>query len=164
MEWMETLKENLSMLIIIVLILAVGGLSLNSFRNSIQAGISTTAINNESVTWVNNTYTALANSNNIGLSCNSVSNNSAWTVIINPGNYTCTTSGIRLTQNTSAPFATAVFVNYSYTPYNAAYNVTSNGMIGATNASAQFGSIGTLMAVAALIGVVITAFYLSSKY
>ena len=46
---------------------------------------------------------------------------------------------------------------------SAAYNVSANGLTGTLNASAQFGTIGTLLGVAALVSVVVGAFYIAQR-
>ncbi len=125
-----------------------------------------TAVVNETVTWSNGTFVAFAKTaTDARISCSNVYNNAAGGATtpanqtIGTGNYTCTDNGINLT-TASENITTTVLVDYTHKPFTAEYNVTDRGETGMFNISAQFGNMGTIIAVVIIIGMLLSAFLL----
>ncbi len=159
---LETMKSMIFTLLVVVLVAAAAGLALDAFRTSTTDNIPSTSVTNESVTFTNATQVPFATDGGVvSLTCLSVSNASDWnnaSDIIGVANYTCSVSGITLTDVGGLEASGSIFVNYSYVPKTTAYNASDGGLEGLSNASSYFSTIGTMIGVAALIGIVITAF------
>lgn len=168
---LEGLKQGVPALIFIVLIIATLSLALSSFQSNILKDTAATRVSNESVTWINGTFVQFATPNNLGATCFNVTQSGGGAVLGNtqffeimPGNYTCNERGINVSPSVLGfNYTSTILVTYNVKTPNAQFNVTKEGLTGTLNASSFFGVIGTLLGVAALIAIVITAFYVGQR-
>ena len=157
---LQEMKGAIILLAVVALIGTATAIALDAFRSDIAGDMSLTTVVNESVTYTNNTFTALANNARAVLTCIEVRNGSANADIISPSNYTCTEgAGINvLLTDASGEIDTNVNVSYSYSDGDEGYNVSNAGLTGIQNTTGYLGTIGTIIGVAVLIGIVILAF------
>lgn len=158
-------------LVMVALIAATGALTLDAFKTDIGEDVVGTQTTNETVVWTNATVTTLANSGvAYDITCINVWNNvTGYTSLgttdangsVSSTYWTCTESGITLTDTSDEEFNVTrdVQVTYTYKVGNHQRNVTVEGELGIANASDFLSTIGTLLGVAALVLVIATAFY-----
>lgn len=112
-------------LVTIGVILVVGLLVLANMKTQIAGQLPSRTSINESVTWTNNTLAQLAYRNVYSLSCNTVYNGTNG-VVIGAGNYTCSTTGITIINQTDVSFKSPALVTYTFQPFDEGYNATSS--------------------------------------
>ena len=112
----------------IAVLLTIGLVILQQFQTSIGDRISATSVSNESVTYVNATNVALANTGFEFGSCSAVRN--ASHAVVGAGNYTCSASGIIATNTTGSGLenSNTIYVDYSYKAGDAAYTATGTNI------------------------------------
>ena len=90
--------------------------------------ITTGTATNESYSYTNNTLAALTYSPTAAagtVACTAVYNNTANTVTIGSGNYTCNNAGLIVTDTKTSGWATTLYVTYTYKTADYAYNASS---------------------------------------
>ena len=122
----EQLQGLIVALVVIGMVLVVGFLIFAETKDQVVDLISTSTATNESFTYTNATLTALAHSpGSVELSCSALYNDTANTVTIGSGNYTCTTGGITVTDTEGLGLASTLYVTYTYKTADYAYNASS---------------------------------------
>jgi len=116
---LDGLKENLTALVLITVLIGAGAIALDSFQDNIEAD------------------NPCANSSNL------------WNASM----------GKCLTVNTTGVWTSGAGTYATI----GQYNITESGLTGTTNAADFFPTIGTLLGVAALIAVVVGAFYFVAR-
>jgi len=150
-------------------VIAGGAIALNDFQDDRIGTISETTVTNESVTLTNGTAVAVANNYVVSITLVETNNTEPAYEPLSTSNYT--TDRLESFQpariNMSGqPNATATaLVTYTYRDELSTYdaNVTSEGLEGLSNATSYLSTIGTLLGVAALILVVMGAFWFAGK-
>ncbi len=123
----EQLQGLIIALVIIGMVLVVGFLIFAQTKDQVVDMISTSTATNESFTYANATLTALTHSSgSVELTCSALYNDTANTVTIGSGNYTCTTGGITVTDaDGTLGFPATMYVTYTYKTADYAYNASS---------------------------------------
>jgi len=107
----------------IAVVLFVGLVIIGQLQTTTIDAITATSYSNESFTFANATATALSGTC-VGdtISCSALYNNSANTVEIGSGNYTCSGSSITVTDNEGLNLPATLYVDYSCKNASTAYN------------------------------------------
>jgi len=159
---MANMNEMITMIVLLVLIAfvgAAGSIALSSFQDNAALDLATTAVTGEAVTYVNNSYVGLAQGATAKLSCTTVVDSNG--TLVSPGNYTCSRGlGIDILNvgGWTSGATTAITVNYTYAEGDVTFNATGNGLLAEVNLSNQLATIGTIIGIAVLIGIIISAF------
>jgi len=158
---LDSLKDWIVALTLVVFIGAIGALALNAFRDNIEVG-ETTSVVNETVTIASGAG-IVSQSGELYVSLSAIRNETATTgatYTLSVDDYNVTTGHLTIAGNRTD---TSVYADYvHYTP-TAQRNITNHGITGTINASSYFGTMGTIMGVAILIMLVIGAFYVIRK-
>lgn len=158
------MKEYIVTIAIIVMLGATLAIAITDFRGNIDT--SSSSVVNESdgtnLIWGNNTDMTV-DFVGVGISVSSISNCSGGDYSqVSPDNYTVTSSTGTIQCNTNSSWfpkdGDAMCINYSYIPMDSAYNISSNGLGGIKNSTEYIDTTGTIIGIAILIGVVVTAF------
>ena len=161
---LDKFKEAIAALVLVALVIAALALALDGFQDGIEEDLVSVTSGNESFSYTNATSASLNIDCFSGISCSAVVNGTTG-VLIGSGNYTCSDRNITVYDNdvggvnSTYGWASTLYVIYSCNPKDYAYNVTEEGLEGISNSSSYLSTIGTLLGVAALIAVVIMAFY-----
>lgn len=159
---MVELSELKTAVILILLIAMVGSavsIAISEFQDQ-QDNAAAITINNESLVFTaanNNTAIALAHGGR-SVTCNRIYNYTNLTAdnIIDSSRYSCATNGVTL--NDTNITAGTIYVNYTYEEFSQAQNISEDGLVGIGNTTEFLGTIGTIIAVMALVGIVVAAF------
>jgi len=156
---LKDMKGAVLLIAVIALIGAATAIGLVAFRDDIASDMDTITIVNESLTYTNNTYSALTNNAKAILTCIEVRNNTANADILPASIYTCTNGlGIKVIADEDFNITAGVNVSYSYSDGDYAYNTSEYGLEGVLNTTNYLGTIGTIIGVSVLIGIVVLAF------
>lgn len=160
---LEDMKGAVVLLGLVALIGAAVGIALDDFKDDIASDATATTFNNLTKTIANGTTAVFAECvENVAL--NSVtlySNASAGALPIAAGNYTITGNTLALALDTTAVIgagAASKNVSFSCGTRGSAYNTTISGLDGVSNSTGYLDTIGTIIGVAVLIGIVVLAF------
>ena len=156
---LEDMKGAIILLALIAFIGAAVGISLSSFQTQIAKDIPTTTASEENTTWTNATWTSLtySGSSTAALTCTSVTNDTDNTELAT-SKYSCSpTHGILIT-NAIDDISKYVNVTYTYAIADEEYNISQSGLDGVENSTGYLDTIGTIIGVAVLIGIVVMAF------
>lgn len=157
MDWAENFKSGIVAIILIAIIAAALAIAMDSFQDNIEEEASDATIYNESLTYTNATATHVTKADLLR-SCDNVWNGTDG-VLIGSGNYTCSNAGVTIT-NEDVLLASTVLVTYTFAEENYAYNATRQGLIGSDNATSYLSTIGTMIAIGALLAIIFFAFML----
>jgi len=161
---MDDMKNMIILLALIALIGAASGIALNDFKDDVKKDLDSNAINNE-------TETSLTNSSTVG--CTSVNTGTTYYILANAtgmviddySNWTYISSA-----NMTIEEGGGITVNYpdvannfSKVTYNClsldnAYNISDYGLNSLDNSTSYLDTIGTIIGVSILIGIVVLAF------
>ena len=161
---LEDMKGAIVLLALIALIGSAAAIALSDFRDDVAADIGSNYLittTNETVTWTNATYVTLTNMGRAKIVCNTVYNNTENTFLITGitgVTYSCDTNGIIVTDENGTDLGSDVYVTYQYSDGSDAYNSSAKGLDGVANTTGYLGTIGTIIGVAVLIGIVVLAF------
>ena len=158
----DELSKLVPILVGIGIVLTIGFLIFAEVIDFAEGEISATQVNNESVTWTNNTVVGLAHTDALDVTClfvyNNLSGSTAGTTevpantTLTAANYTCSNKGILVNDIGGLLFNISknVRVSYTYKAPNYAYNGTQE----TTNATASIpGWLGIF--VIAIIGLIL---------
>jgi len=152
---LKDMKGAIILLAVIAFLGSAAAIALNDFRDSVD--LPTGSDSNESVVWTNQTAVSLDQACVSGVSCNNLYNDTAQAVNLGAGNYTCSGDTITITDD-GAQAPSTVYLNYSCSVADDAYNTSTSGLTGVSNTTGYLGTIGTIIGVAVLIGIVVLAF------
>lgn len=154
------MKGAIVLLGLIALIGAALGIALDDFRDDIEDDMDSAVSMNESFTLDNTTAIGLNGVETL-ISCDAVHNGTSGTeadVLIPSGNYTCS-DGVGITWiQPETSLASTLYVTYTYGVKNEPYNTTTSGLFGVSNSTDYLDTIGTIIGIAVLIGIVVMAF------
>lgn len=127
---LEQLQGIILVLIVTGILLVVGFLIFAETQEQVIDLMTTSTATNESYAYVDSTLAALTHSPGaVTLSCSALYNDTANTVVIGSGNYTCNVSGLKVVADQT--FNETLFVTYTYKTADYAYNASSE-VTGAT--------------------------------
>jgi len=125
----DALQPLILALIVIGIVLTVGFLIFAETKTQVVGFITTTTVSNETFVYTNGTLVALTYSANAivdTVSCTSVYNETAHTVLINPGNYTCNNAGLLVNDAAGDIWNETLSVTYTYKAPDYAYNASED--------------------------------------
>jgi hypothetical protein len=154
----DNLQKLVLMLVPIAILIVVGFLIMAQGKTQAIGMANTGIVTNQSVTWSNNSYTAInpgLGSPIMELSCSVVMNDTNG-IVIPSSNYTCDQRGINLTDydQVGQGWSAQVNVTYTYKNMSAAYNATSTSQEAMSEIPGWFAIIVITIIGALLIGLV----------
>lgn len=163
--WTENLRTGIMAIVIIALFGAVGAVTLNSFREDMITDITTSTVVNETITLDNGAKVNLANNYVVAVSQVLVNFTGEEMQALAAVNYTLedansfTVGGIKLSQ--AAFDGNVSKVTYTYRDEHSQYqtNVTEQGLMGLEAGTGYLDSVGIMIAIAAMMGLIVGAFY-----
>ena len=154
------MKGAVILLGLIALVGSAVAIALSDFKEDIGSSLARTEIPNETITWVNNTYVATTQSCSAGMAC-TTAYNASGVVEINISKITCTAGkGIKVNWDTTQATEPTADINVTYqcAEGDVAFNTSNEGLVGVSNTTGYLGTIGTIIGIAILIGIVVLAF------
>lgn len=125
----DALQPLIVALVVISIVLVVGFLIFAETKEQVVDMIDTSTATNESYSYTNNTLAALTYSPSATagtVACTAVYNDTANSVTIGSGNYTCNNAGLIVTDEGTHGFASTLYVTYTYKAADYAYNATGD--------------------------------------
>lgn len=159
---LATLSGVILTFIIVVVLMSVGGEVQVGTRDAIKNTV-TYSFTNESITPVLNTNVSVPGSDKPDAAVLTNTFNAYFNDdLIDSSNYTIFANGNFQILNTSLN-NTAINVTYDQTQsaQDEDYNISSNGLTGLDNMSGKLGLLGTIIILAAVLGIVVSAFAFS---
>lgn len=151
---LNSLPNIAMVLIVAAFVIAIGAVALSSFKDD-STIYDTLSVTNNSFTATSGTYSNFLAAADGSQELISVSNIGNGSTQLSTTDYTVRKSDgtVNITNATGT-----YYVNYTIKG-GYAYNITKAGLTGESNLSSQFGTIGTIIGIIVLLGIVVGGFY-----